>query len=61
VPNASSPTVVCRGGGLHKYQSTAADARKCPLRFRFQARLSAGVRRRFRPLICSPLRWRRVR
>ena len=26
VPNASSPTAVCRGGGLNKYQRTGADA-----------------------------------
>lgn len=26
LPNASSPTVVCRGRGLNKYQATAADA-----------------------------------
>jgi hypothetical protein len=25
LPNASSPTAVCRGGGLNKYQHTAAD------------------------------------
>jgi hypothetical protein len=26
LPNASSPTAVCRGGGLHKYQQRGADA-----------------------------------
>jgi hypothetical protein len=38
-------TVVCGGGGLHKYQSVAADALQRSLvpRFRFRARLSAGV------------------
>jgi hypothetical protein len=41
LPNASSPTAVCRGGGLHQYQRTAPDCLQRPLRSRFRARHTA--------------------
>jgi hypothetical protein len=44
--NASSPTVVCRGGGLNKYQPRPADALQRPLPSRFRARLTRSVRQR---------------
>jgi len=37
-------TAVCWGGGLNKYQAHAGDAFQRPLRSRFQARLTRGVR-----------------
>jgi hypothetical protein len=38
--------VVCRAGGLHKYQSAATDALEDTLmpRFRFRARLNTSIR-----------------
>jgi hypothetical protein len=44
-PRHQHTIVVCRGGDLNQYQTPAADALQRPLRSRFQARLSASVRR----------------
>jgi len=43
LPSTGSPTAVCRGGGLHKYQWHAGDGLQRPLRFRCQPRLTPGA------------------
>jgi hypothetical protein len=54
-------TVVGGGGGLNKYQGPAADALQRPLRSRFQARLTAGVRRcQMINMLLVPLLFRRA-